>query len=97
MQSSLVPVNLKAMPASTLSANDTFVFRNDSAGLGFPGAALGKLNSFADQTNQHGMATTTVYYGGAQRGGGRGPSKSRFRRPVHGGHCSRSSPAGKAL
>jgi len=64
MQSSLVAVNLKAVPVSALSANDKFVFRNDSAGLGVPRGNFGKLNSFANQTSQHGMATTTVYYGG---------------------------------
>jgi uncharacterized protein DUF6600/FecR-like protein len=64
MQSSLVAVNLKAVPASTLGPNDKFVFRNDSAGLGVPRGNFGKLNSFANQTSQHGMATTTVYYGG---------------------------------
>jgi FecR protein len=69
LQSSVVPVNLKAVPVSTLSgANDKFVFRNNSAGLGVPRGNFGKLNSFANQTSQHGMATTNVYYGG-QRGG----------------------------
>ncbi|HXP10226.1 MAG TPA: DUF6600 domain-containing protein [Acidobacteriaceae bacterium] len=67
MQSSLVPVNLKAVPTSTLGAHDTFVFRNDSAGFGVPRGSFGKLNGFANQTNQHGMATTPIYYGG-QRG-----------------------------
>src|SRR5271156_3816059 len=73
MQSSLVPVNLKALPASSLSAHDTFVFRNDSAGFGVPRGSLGKLNNFANQSNQLGMATTTVYYGG-QRGAAEGPA-----------------------
>jgi hypothetical protein len=67
-ESSLVPVNLKAVPASSLGAHDTFVFRSDSAGLGVPRGSLGKLNSFSNQTIQHGMASTNVYYGGAQRG-----------------------------
>jgi hypothetical protein len=67
-EQTLVPVNLKAMPASSLAEHDKFVFRNDSAGLGVPRGTLGKLNSFANQTAQHGMATTNVYYGGAQRG-----------------------------
>ena len=70
-ETSLVPVNLKSVPASGLSAHDTFVFRNNSAGLGVPRASLGKLNSFANQTAQHGMATTSVYYAGkAARYGG---------------------------
>ena len=68
-EASLVPVNLKSVPTSGLSAHDTFVFRNNSAGLGVPRASLGKLNSFANQTAQHGMATTNVYYAGeGQRG-----------------------------
>ena len=68
-ESSLVGVNLKSMPASSLGPKDTFVFRNNSAGLGVPRGSLGKLNSFSGQTAQHGVATTNVYYGGAQRGG----------------------------
>ncbi len=68
-ESSLVGVNLKSMPASSLGPKDTFVFRNNSAGLGVPRGSLGKLNSFSGQTVQHGVATTNVYYGGAQRGG----------------------------
>jgi hypothetical protein len=66
-QSTLVPVNLKTVPASSLGPKDTFVFRNDSAGLGVPRGSLGKLNSFSGETAHHGMATTNVYYGG-QRG-----------------------------
>jgi hypothetical protein len=82
-QSTLVPVNLKAMPASSLTEHDKFVFRNDSAGLGVPRGTLGKLNSFSHQTAEHGMASTNVYYGGPQRGAAEhgggyysGPSRS---------------------
>jgi len=67
-EQTLVPVNLKSMPASSLGEHDKFVFRSDSAGLGVPRGSLGKLNSFSNQTAQHGMASTNVYYGGAQRG-----------------------------
>jgi hypothetical protein len=78
-ESSLVPVNLKAVPVSSLGSHDTFVFRNDSAGLGVPRGSLGKLNSFSNQATQHGMASANISYGGAQReaaeGGGR-PSVS---------------------
>ena len=56
-EASLVGVNLKAIPASSLE-NDKFVFRNNSAGLGVPRGSLGKLNSFSGQAAQHGMATT---------------------------------------
>jgi hypothetical protein len=67
-ETSLVPVNLKAIPASTLGEHDTFVFRKDSAGFGVPRGSLGKLNSFSNQATQHGMASTNVYYNGPQRG-----------------------------
>jgi hypothetical protein len=62
-ESTLVGVNLKSMPASTLGDHDTFVFRKDSAGMGVPRGSLGKLNSFSNQAVQHGMATTPIYYG----------------------------------
>ena len=74
-QAGLVPVNLKAMPASSLAEHDKFVFRNDSAGLGVPRGSLGKLNSFSGQAAQHGMATTNVYYGG-ERGAGEAGAKT---------------------
>jgi FecR protein len=74
-ESSLVGVNLKSMPASSLGPKDTFVFRGNSAGLGVPRGSLGKLNSFSGQTAQHGLATTNVYYGG-QRGGAEGAARS---------------------
>jgi hypothetical protein len=78
LQSSMVPVNLKAVPVSTLSANDKFIFRNNSAGMGVPRGNFGKLNSFANQANQHGMATTNVYYGG-QRGASMGEARGEAR------------------
>ncbi len=74
-ESSLVGVNLKSMPASSLGPKDTFVFRNNSAGLGVPRGSLGKLNSFSGQTAQRGLATTNVYYGG-QRGEAQGSARS---------------------
>jgi hypothetical protein len=102
-QSTLVPVNLKSIPASGLGAQDKFVFRNDSAGLGVPRGSLGKLNSFSGQTAQHGMTSTNVYYGGqrngAEGGGARagniGPASSISRSPSAGYDASgRSYPSG---
>ena len=74
----MTQVNLKAVPVSTLSANDKFIFRNNSAGMGVPRGNFGKLNSFANQANQHGMATTNVYYGG-QRGASMGEARGEAR------------------
>ena len=87
-EASLVPVNLKSVPTSGLSAHDTFVFRNNSAGLGVPRASLGKLNSFANQTAQHGMATMNVHYAGE---GDRGTAESGGR-GVAGASSSASYP-----
>ena len=63
-EAALVQVNHQPLAASGPTAHDTFVFRKDSAGLGVPRGTLGKLNSFSGQAVQHGMATTSVYYGG---------------------------------
>jgi hypothetical protein len=71
-QSSMTLVNMKTMPTSTLSKNETFVFRQDSAGLGVPRGTLGKLNGFSHETAQHGAATTGVYLRGAAEGGSHG-------------------------
>jgi hypothetical protein len=82
-ESTLVPVNLKAIPSSGLGTHDTFVFRKDSAGMGVPRASLGKLNSFSGQTVQHGAASTNVYWGGsAPRGAAESGSRSSFSAPV---------------
>ena len=75
-QSTVVPVNLKAIPSSSLTANDKFVFRSNSAGLGVPRATLGKLSSFSNHTEAHGVATTNVYFGGSQRGGSEGAERA---------------------
>jgi hypothetical protein len=92
LQSTMVPVNLKALPASALGAHDTFVFRNDSAGFGVPRGNLGKLNSFANQTSQHGTATTNVYYGGARgaAAGERGAAEGGARAASAGGYSAGS-------
>jgi len=76
-ESTLIPVNLKAIPASGLGEHDTFVFRKDSAGFGVPRGSLGKLNSFSNQASQHGMTSTNITYGGpAQRGEAGGQNSS---------------------
>jgi hypothetical protein len=60
-QSTLVPVNFKPLTASTLRSPETFVFRNDSAGLGIPRGSLGKLNRWSEQAVQHGSVSTAIY------------------------------------
>jgi hypothetical protein len=60
-RSTLVPVNMNAAHASSLSGEDKFVFRNDSAGLGVPRATLGKLGGFSNHVAQHGTASANVF------------------------------------
>jgi FecR protein len=68
-ESTLLPVNMKAIPASGLTAHDTFIFRADSAGMGVPRGSLGKLNGFSGEAAHHGAATANVFRGGSpQRG-----------------------------
>jgi FecR protein len=66
-QSTIVPVNLKALPVSTLADHEKFVFRNNSAGFGVPRGTMGKLNNFSNQAAQHGMASTNVMWSAPQQ------------------------------
>jgi hypothetical protein len=93
VQSSLVPVNLKTVPASGLGPHDTFVFRSNSAGMGVPRGSLGKLNSFSGQTAQHGMTSTNVYYGGQRGETASGPRASNAPGNGNFGPASSSSSA----
>ncbi len=77
-QSSLVPVNMKAIPASSLGAHDTFVFRSNSAGFGVPRGSLGKLNSFSSHAVSHGIVSTNIYYGGERSAQGRAEGGGNF-------------------
>jgi hypothetical protein len=91
-QSSLVGVNLKAMPASSL-ANDKFVFRGDSAGLGVPRGSLGKLSGFSNHVAEHGMASTNVFSAPANAGaraGNAGQGSAVFSGPSRSDSSSRS-------
>lgn len=58
--STLVVVSTKPLAISKLSSADTFVFRNDSAGLGVPRESLGKLNKISQGVAQHGSVSTAV-------------------------------------
>ena len=93
---SLVRVNLKPLNPSTLSSAETFVFRNDSAGLGIPRGSLGKLDTFSEQAAKHGSVNAAVHSvvaGAPAQGNGRtanaGPAPSP--RPGYANHSG--SPA----
>ncbi len=57
----MVSVISKPIVRSEMSSNRSFVFRNDSAGLGVPRGELGGLNKFSEHTIQKGSASTEVY------------------------------------
>lgn len=58
--STLVVVSTKPLAISRQSSADTFVFRNDSAGLGVPRESLGKLSKISQGVAQHGSVSTAV-------------------------------------
>lgn len=72
-RSALVAVNSKPLPQSSFGSSDTFVFRNDSAGLGVPRGSLGKLDWFSRDAVHHGSSSTPVYsiYPMGSQGGNR--------------------------
>jgi hypothetical protein len=59
-RSTLIAVNTKPLTPSGLRS-ETFVFRNDSAGIGIPRGSLGKLDKFSTQAGQHGSVSAPVY------------------------------------
>jgi hypothetical protein len=94
---SLVRVNAKPLNPSTLGSAETFVFRNDSAGLGIPRGSLGKLDTFSEQAAKHGSVNAAVHSAVAApaQGNGRtanaGPAPSP--RPSYANHSgSQASP-----
>lgn len=57
----VVTVLSKPVVRSEMKSSRSFVFRNDSAGLGIPRGDLGQLNKFSDHAVQKGSASTSVY------------------------------------
>jgi hypothetical protein len=57
----IVSVISKPVVRSEMSSSRSFVFRNDSAGLGVPRGELGGLNKFSEHAVQRGTASTEVY------------------------------------
>jgi hypothetical protein len=60
-QRTLTEVNLKPLVVSNMGANNSFVFRRDSAGLGIPRDGLGKLDGFSHSAVKQGMTSTPVF------------------------------------
>jgi hypothetical protein len=75
--STLVAVNTKPLTFSKFNTTSSaFVFHNDSAGLGVPREAFGKLAQASAMTAQHGFVATPVYSGEGNWAGERGEYNS---------------------
>jgi len=72
----IVSVISKPVVRSEMSSSRSFVFRNDSAGLGVPRGELGGLNKFSEHAVQRGTASTEVYasVGASANSGGMRPA-----------------------
>lgn len=64
-QPALIPVSVQRLAVSGLKSDDTFVFRNDSAGLGVPRGSLGPLNSISRQAQRRESVSMPVFVGDA--------------------------------
>ena len=82
--STFVMVNLKPLTPSSPDAEDSFVFRKDSAGLGVPRGSLGRLDKFSQRTVQHGTATTPIYLATSSNTITNRPSPAGMNRPTAG-------------
>ena len=58
----LVPVHEAPLVRSTLTAQDTFVFQKDSAGLGVPRGTFGKLGGISAGVAHNGTVERTVFF-----------------------------------
>ena len=57
----LTAVSTRPLVRSEVASHDSFVFRNDSAGLGVPRDAFGKLDKFSQHTEAKGTASEHIY------------------------------------
>ncbi len=73
---SMVPVISKPLVRSEMNSNNSFVFRNDSAGFGIPRGELGQLNKLSEHAASHGSVSTTVYLSAAPSGPAPGSARS---------------------
>jgi hypothetical protein len=57
----MLGVNSRPLVRSEVSSPESFVFRRDSAGMGVPRDAFGKLDKMSQHTETHGMANQHIY------------------------------------
>lgn len=83
----MVAVNSKPIVKSEMNAPGSFVFRKDSAGLGVPRDAFGKLEKFSQQSVQRGQSSEHVYFSAPSTAmnGGRPTSTAIMAGSIHRG------------
>ena len=67
-QPTLLGVNLHAVPISSVNAENKFVFRGDSAGMGVPRGVFRDMGKISQNVVRRGSVSTSVSDGQAQRG-----------------------------
>jgi hypothetical protein len=58
---SVLAVNTKPLVRSEVASPESFVFRRDSAGMGVPREAFGKLDKMSQHADTHGMVNQRIY------------------------------------
>lgn len=58
----IVAVSTRALVRSEISSGNSFTFRQDSAGLGVPRDAFGKLDKYSQHVESHGSVNEHVYF-----------------------------------
>ncbi|HEX8811582.1 MAG TPA: DUF6600 domain-containing protein [Terracidiphilus sp.] len=63
-QASMVVISHSTIVPSGATSSGSFVFHNDSAGLGVPRGELGNLKGFSEHAGRSGQASTPIYFSG---------------------------------
>jgi FecR protein len=98
-QPTLTVAGTKPLVRSEVASADSFVFRQDSAGLGIPRETLGKLDKLSRQAAEHGSSSTHIYLSVPVSTRSGGPSVALT--SIHRGYAENSaelaSPRGPAM
>lgn len=93
---SMVAVNTRPIVRSEVSSPESFVFRRDSAGLGVPRDAFGKLDKMSQHADSHGAVNQRIYLSVPETamGPGRPTSTAVMAGSIHRGSAPQSPSMG---
>ncbi len=77
----VVAVNTRPLVHSGIASPESFLLRQDSAGMGIPRETLGRLDKLSHQADQKGFAHTPIYITGPTSAGGSGMRSSSAMAP----------------